>query len=431
MSLSLVVWLTVGWSMAGVLVLGLSNLLGLTLSEKFVQRGAIVHSLGLVVSAVAVLVWWLPNPVPVLVSSSPLFEVHGAHWQADFIIDRLSVTCLVLLAMVYPPIVRFSVPSFHREPGAQRFWFLVSLFAFGLVMVMLSGNIDVFFLGWEVVGVTSVMLIAFFRRNLRSAHNSIRALVAYRLCDLGVLGAAVWMHHTFPTSDFTHLREDSVLPTSSLVAGALLFGSLAKSAQLPMSAWLHRAMEGPASSSAIFYGALSVHLGPILLLRTAPLWLPHDGIRVAMGLIGLSTAVYATLVGRTRPDAKTALAYATMAMLGTIFIELALGLHTLALVHVVAHAGLRTWQFLRSSSLIQDFQENPMVGAEVLLRRRSRWEDLFPASWRRPLYQAALRQFWLDEAQWRFVGRPVVALFEGLARLEAWVLGPFHEEGER
>jgi NADH:ubiquinone oxidoreductase subunit 5 (subunit L)/multisubunit Na+/H+ antiporter MnhA subunit len=429
-TLSLVVWLTVGWAMAGVLVLGLAQLLGLQLSERFVQRGAVVHSLGLVFSSIAVLVLWLPNPVPVLVSSSPLFHVHGASWQADFMVDRLSVTCLALLSMVYPPIVRFSVPSFHREPGAQRFWFLVALFAFGLVMVMLSGNIDVFFLGWEVVGVTSVMLIAFFRRNLRSAHNSLRALIAYRLCDLGVLGAAVWMHHTFPTSDFTHLRDDAVLPTSTLVAGALLFGSLAKSAQLPMSSWLHRAMEGPASSSAIFYGALSVHLGPILLLRTAPLWLPHEGIRVAMGLIGLSTAVYASLVGRARPDAKTSLAYATMAMLGVIFVELALGLHTLALVHVVAHAGLRTWQFLRSSSLIQDFQENPLVGADVMMGRRSQWENAFPEKWRRPLYLAALRQFWLDEAQWRFAARPVVALFEGVARVEAWLLGPFREEGE-
>lgn len=430
MTLSLVVWVTVAWAFSGVLALGLAQLLGLSLSERFVQRGAVVHSLGLVVSAVAVLVLWLPTRAPVLVSSAPLFHVHGASWQLDFLVDSLSVTCLSLLAVVYPPIVRFGVPSFHREPGAQRFWFLVSLFAFGLVMVMLAGNIDVFFLGWELVGVTSVMLIAFFRRNLRSAHNSQRALLAYRLCDLGVLGAAVWMHHTFPTSDFTHLVDDAALPTSTLVAGALLFGSLAKSAQFPMSPWLHRAMEGPAASSAIFYGALSVHLGPVLLLRTAPLWLPHEGVRVAMAAIGLTTAVYATLVGRTRPDAKTALAYATMAMLGVIFIELALGLTTLALVHVFAHAGLRTWQFLRSSSLIQDFQENPVVGAELMLRRRSRWEDVFPASWRKPLYQAALRQFWLDEAQWRFVGRPVVAVFQALARLERRLLGPFGEESE-
>ncbi|MFZ5440275.1 MAG: proton-conducting transporter membrane subunit [Myxococcota bacterium] len=428
MSLQLVVWVTVGWAFAGVLTLGLAQLLGVELSEKFVQRGAVVHSLGLVASTVAVLVLWLPTRAPVLVSSPPLFHVHGASWQADFLVDSLSVTCLALLSVVYPPIVRFGVPSFHREPGAQRFWFLVSLFAFGLVMVMLAGNIDIFFLGWELVGVTSVMLIAFFRRNLRSAHNSQRALLAYRLCDLGVLGAAVWMHHTFPTADFTHLREDAVLPTSTLVAGALLFGSLAKSAQFPMSPWLHRAMEGPAASSAIFYGALSVHLGPILLLRTAPLWLPHEGVRVAMALIGLTTAAYATLVGRTRPDAKTALAYATMAMLGVIFVELALGLTAFALVHVFAHAGLRTWQFLRSSSLIQDFQENPTVGAEVMLRRKSRWEDVFPAAWRKPLYQAALRQFWLDEAQWRFVALPVVQAFRAVAKAEAWLLGPFEED---
>ena len=425
MTLPLLVWITLGWALAGAVLLGLAQLFGVNPPERLVRRGAVAHALGLMATTAGVLALWLPARGAVMISSPPLLHTHGAVWRVDLLVDELSVTWLVLLAVVYPPIVRFSVPAMHREPGAQRFWFLVSLFALGLVTVMLAGNIDVFFLGWELVGVTSVMLIAFFRRNLRSAHNSLRALIAYRLCDLGVLGAAVWMHHAFPTSDFTHLVDDAALPTSAAVAGALLFGSLAKSAQLPMSPWLHRAMEGPAASSAIFYGALSVHLGPVLLLRTAPLWLPHPGVRAAMALVGLSTAVYATLAGRTRPDAKTALAYATMAMLGVIFVELALGFTTLARWHVFAHAGLRTWQLLRSSSLIQDFQENPLVGAGVLLRRQSRWENALPAAWRRPLYQAALRQFWLDEAQVRFVARPVVVTFQALARLESRLLGPF------
>jgi NADH:ubiquinone oxidoreductase subunit 5 (subunit L)/multisubunit Na+/H+ antiporter MnhA subunit len=334
------------------------------------------------------------------------------------LVDGRSVAFLSLFALVYPAIVRFSVPAFHREPGAQRFWFLVALFAFGLVAVTLAGNIDVFLLGWEVVGVTSVMLIAFFRHTLRSAQNSMRALVFYRLCDLGVLGAAVWMHHAFPSSDFAHLTEDAAIPTSGLVAAALLFGSLAKSAQLPMSTWLHRAMEGPAASSAIFYGALSVHLGPYLLLRTAPLWLPHDGVRVAMGCIGAATAVYARLVGSTRPDAKTSLAYATMGQLGVMFVELALGWHTLAMAHLWANAGLRTWQFLRSSSLIQDFQENPVVSADVMRARVTDLSVLLPHWLRERLYLAAQRQFWLDGLQSQFVARPVLTFFSWLALLE-------------
>lgn len=213
------------------------------------------------------------------------------------------------------------------------------------------------------------------------------------------------------------------MPTALVVAFALLFGTLAKSAQLPMSPWLHRAMEGPAASSAIFYGALSVHLGPLLLLRTSALWWPHTSVRIAMAGVGVLTAVYATLVGRTRPDAKTSLAYATMAQLGLMYVEIAVGLHTLALIHMCANAGLRTWQFLRSSSLIQDFQDNPVVGADVLQQRRTHWEGLLPAPLRGRLYLAASRLFWLDSIQWSFVARPFLGFFSRLAAVEDRLLG--------
>ncbi|MFO0594369.1 MAG: proton-conducting transporter membrane subunit [Myxococcaceae bacterium] len=423
MTAEVLVALALGWAALPVALLGLWLLTGRSARESWLSQAALVHSVVLLVIAALLGASFVRQEASaVLITVPPLFELHGARWEAAFLVDRLSVVGFALLAAVYAPIVRFSIPSFHREPGAERYWFLVFVFALGLALVFLSGNLDVFFLGWEVVGVTSVMLISFFRHNLRSTYNSLRALVFYRLCDLGVLGALVWMHHAFPSSGFMELREDAALPTSGLVALALLFGSLAKAAQLPMSPWLHRAMEGPASSSAIFYGALSIHLGPFLLLRTAPLWLPHEETRVLMGVIGLTTAVYATLVGRTRPDAKTALAYATMRMLGIIFVELALGLHRLALVHLVVHAGARTWQFLRSSSLIDDFQDNPSVSAQVRARRQPGQAVQAPA-WQQRLYVAAMRQFWLDEAQQRFIARPVAAFFKGLEAVEARFLG--------
>jgi NADH:ubiquinone oxidoreductase subunit 5 (subunit L)/multisubunit Na+/H+ antiporter MnhA subunit len=134
------------------------------------------------------------------------------------------------------------------------------------------------------------------------------------------------------------------------------------------------------------------------------------------------TAGYASLVGRTRCDAKTTLAYATMAQVGVIFVEIGLGLHTLALVHLFAHAGLRTWQFLRSSSLIQDFQDNPLYGRgdtrpPLLVRLLST-----PAQ--RSLWLAAARQFWLDGAQQAFVARPFTAIFRVVAAIEDRILSP-------
>lgn len=424
MTLKFLTLLTLAWAALAPALFGLAVLLGRRVSERLMQGLASAHSLGLLASAVALGIAFLVQPERLVeVSTAPLLVTHGYEWRAVLLVDRLSVAYLVLVALIYPVIVRFSLPSFHREEGARRYWFLVTLLAFALTAVSLAGNIDVLYLGWELVGICSVMLISFFRRNPRSAQNSLRALVYYRICDLGILGAAMWLHHAFPSSQFSHFAEDTVVPTAVGVALALLFGTLAKSAQLPMSPWLHRAMEGPSTSSAIFYGALSVHLGPLLLMRTSALWMPLTPVRVLMAWIGLTTAVYAGLVGRTRPDAKTSLAYATMAQLGLMYVEIAAGLHTLALVHLCAHAGLRTWQFLRSSSLIQDFQDNPLVGTDVRLRHQTQGDRMLPSRWRGSLYLAASRFFWLDGLQWRFVARPFLGLFSRLAAFEDRLLG--------
>lgn len=420
------------WAALPPLLLGAALLVGARLPERLVQRVAVAHATGLLLGAGALGVAFLASPERwVEVTTRPLLTVGSYSWRAVLLVDRLSVTYLALIGLVYPAIVRFSLPSFHREEGAPRYWFLVTLLAFALTAVALAGNIDVLYLGWELVGVTSVMLISFFRRNLRGTQNSLRALIYYRLCDVCVLAAAIWMHHAFLGAEFSRLSE-AAMPAALGVSFLLLAGTLAKSAQLPMSPWLHRAMEGPAASSAIFYGALSVHLGPLLLLRTSTLWMQHPSVRWTMVGVGLVTATFATLVGRTRPDAKTSLAYATMTQLGLLYVELGLGLHTLALVHLCAHAGLRTWQFLRSSSLIQDFQDSPLVGTDVRLRRGSHWERLLPARLRGPLYLAASRLFWLDSLQWSLVARPFLSVFSKVSAWEDRLLGePPAERSER
>lgn len=413
-------------SFAPPLLLGAALLFGRPASERRCELAADVQSvLLLLLGAALAAAFYTAGGEPHEVRLPAVLEVEDYGWHPVFLLDTVSVAYFSLVALVYPAIVRFSMPAFHREPGAARYWFLVTLLAFSLFAASLAGNIDMLYVGWELVGLCSVNLIAFFRHNARACENSLRALIYYRLCDAGLLGATVWIHHAFPAADFLHFGEDASVSSAPIVGLLLLFGSLAKSAQLPMSPWLHRAMEGPAASSAIFYGALSVHLGPLLLLRTHELWHDFWIVRAACISCGAATAVYASLVGRTRPDAKTSIAYAAMAQLGIIYVEIGLGWHRFALVHLWAHAGLRTWQFLRSSSLIQDFQNNPLVGTDVRLRVRSGWWARFvPVAWQRKLHLAAVRLFWLDALQWRLVAKPCLALCGALASLEDLVLRP-------
>jgi NADH-quinone oxidoreductase subunit L len=419
----LLVVAVMAWLMAIPAVLGVSLLVMRPFSDTWLSRLATLHAVGVFGGMASLLVWFVAQPLSSVEITGPhIIELGTYELVPVLLLDRLSLTYAMLVAVVYPVIVRFSIPSFHREPGAARFWFLVTLFGAALCVLSLAGSIDVLYFGWELVGMSSVMLIAFFRSSARANDNSLRALVYYRIGDVFLLSAAVYIHVGFPNAHIAEFAADAAAPAAVGVAMSLLIASLAKAAQLPMSPWLHRAMEGPAASSGIFYGALSVHLGPFLLLRTAPLWLPHVEVRVVMFAIGALTALWASLVGRTRNDAKTALAYATMAQVGVLYMEISLGFTTLALVHLWAHAGLRTWQFLRSSSLIQDFQDNPMYGVGARSRTPPLLARLLPTSWHERLYLAASRQFFIDGAQLLAV-RPVLALFAMLQRLEDRVLG--------
>ncbi len=410
--------------LAGPALLGLVLLAGRQRATLWQPRIAVLHSVLVVAATMLMAIGWARHGEGAFEDQlPPVLQLGHYQWVPMFLVDGHTLLYMVLVALVYPVVVRFSLPSFHREPGSGRYWFLVTLLGASLWLLCVAGNLDTLFVAWELVGVSSVMLIGFFRLQVRAAQNSLRALVYYRLGDFLILLAAVLIHHSFPDQRFARFDHDVHSPYALPVALALLGGSLAKSAQLPMSPWLHRAMEGPAASSAIFYGALSVHLGPFLLLRTRELWLPSWTACSLMFATGLLTAVWATLVGRTRPDAKTALAYSTMAQIGIMYMELAVGLHTLVAIHLFAHAGLRTWQFLRSSSLIQDFQDNPVFAGSVTLQRRLFFEHMLPVALQRRLYLAAVRLFWVDALQWHLVARPFLGLFRLIARCEDAILG--------
>jgi NADH-quinone oxidoreductase subunit L len=132
----------------------------------------------------------------------------------------------------------------------------------------------------------------------------------------------------------------------------LIVAAAIKSAQFPFSSWLPRAMEGPTTSSAIFYGSLSVHLGVFLLLRTYTYWSTITTIKLIVITVGVLTVIIASLIARVQSTVKTQIAYASIAQIGIMFIEVALGWHILALVHFSGNAFLRTYQLLVSPSVL-------------------------------------------------------------------------------
>ncbi|QQG50563.1 MAG: hypothetical protein HZB75_03445 [Candidatus Saccharibacteria bacterium] len=299
--------------------------------------------------------WLSAGGSPALASVGSLLIGHEYVFNLDFYFDSLAATFLGVALVMTTLIFIFSKYYLHREQGFKRFYSTILLFFIGLSLIILAGNFEVLFVGWELIGISTVLLIAFYRDRFLPTRNALKVFSVYRIGDAFLLAAIWYAHHIFEKSaNFSEFSElaahhgDSILILGLL----LLMVAMIKSAQFPFSYWLPRAMEGPTSSSAIFYGALSVHMGLFLLLRTFPLWEDNMWLRIAVAVVGLVTAVVASSIARVQSSVKTQIAYASITQIGIMFIELAAGLHWLALLHFVSNASLRTYQLLISPSVV-------------------------------------------------------------------------------
>ena len=347
------------------LALPLLGFILIFLSDRNEQRIARIsfwctHAMGL--SLVGLLLTWasagFPNhEYPWLT----LYETSTYRFPILFYLDKVGAVYLFSVWAIFSIIVKYCRVYLHREEGYQRFFMTIFSFVFGLNVVILSGSLDILFAGWEIVGISSFLLIAFYRHRVQPVRNALRAYTIYRFCDIGLLLGA-WLSHLLfhDNQRFSQLAElfsNPAVPPAGyaallLVSILILIAAVGKSAQFPFCFWLPRAMEGPTPSSAIFYGALSVHLGVFLLLRTLPIWSYYYVPRFIVLIIGLLTVIVASLSEKTQSNIKGQIAYASITQVGFMFMELALGLESLVLVHFFGNAFLRCYQLLVSPSIV-------------------------------------------------------------------------------
>jgi NADH-quinone oxidoreductase subunit L len=318
------------------------------------------HALGLAI--VSLIALWASNGF-----NSHEFEWFTLYAANDYrfpvllYFDRVSAVYLGCVWAIFSIIIKYCRYYLHRESGYKRFFMTIFSFVFGLNIVIMSGSIDILFAGWEIVGMSSFLLIAFYRHRVQPVRNSLRAYAVYRFCDIGLLLGS-WMSHLLfhesqHFSQLANLFEQPAFPPAGygsllLLSSLIIVAASGKSAQFPFCFWLPRAMEGPTPSSAIFYGALSVHLGVFLLLRTDPIWTYHYLTRFIVFMIGFLTVFIASVSEKTQSNIKGQIAYASITQVGLMFIELSFGLETLVLVHFLGNAFLRCYQLLVSPSIV-------------------------------------------------------------------------------
>ncbi len=424
---------TLGLTIVGmpVLLLGVFFVLFLTnkhLGEEWIGKiiqTTIALSLLAAVSAAVTMLWHRVPQHPIELGDWVITPHY--HLKFEFVLDLLSLSYVMLTLVLCAVIGAFSTRYLHREPGYQRFFVLFAIFLLGMVTASLSDTVETLFAGWEMVGLSSVLLIAFFQERPSPPRNGLRVWIVYRICDVALMLAAILMHEINGAGDFDHLVGDKAWPAHdplligphfTMLGVLFVIAAAGKSALVPFSGWLPRAMEGPTPSSAVFYGALSVHLGAFLLLRVSPVLDSSIWLQVAVVVLGLTTSAFAYLAGRVQSDIKSALAFASLTQVGIIIAEIGLGFRYLALLHLLGHACLRTLQFLRAPSLLHDHHQLENAIGSRPHEEGVMWEQKLPLATQRWLYRFSLERGYLDTLLEKCVARPFVALFCGLDALE-------------
>lgn len=329
--------------------------------------------------ATFILIWFMNDSSILDIKHITLFDTKEIQIFIDLYFDKITAVFALVGSLLTFLITVYSRFYLHRDQGFKLFFNVILLFFFSYNLIIFSGNFETLFIGWEILGVCSFLLIAFYRDRYLPIKNSLKVLSIYRFGDICLI-LAMWMSHHLWHENITFYKlNDSVSVVNHLmehqwyaffIALMIFIAASAKSAQLPFSSWLPRAMEGPTSSSAIFYGSLSVHLGVFLLLRTYPYWENLVLIKFIIIIMGIFTIMIATSIAKVQSSVKTQIAYSSIAQIGLMFIEIALGFHHLVLIHFVGNAFLRTYHLLVSPStlgyLIHDMVFNPPTMAKTI-----------------------------------------------------------------
>jgi NAD(P)H-quinone oxidoreductase subunit 5 len=427
---SLVVWQLVA-PVTALVGIGLPSLLGRPLSERATTRiVAAAFTTGFLAALVTLVVIANRGFTAQVVHLGRLFAVGHHAATVELVADGLSVPYVCFSTGLCALVNAFAGKYLHREPGFTRFFILLVLFGTGMNLMVLAGSIDVLFAGWEFLGISSALLIGFFHERRNAVDAALRAFTTYRICDVGLFAASVVIHQATGSGDFERLFTGTWPNAACLVPGTtalfvsllLVFAALGKSAQVPFSGWLPRAMEGPTPSSAIFYGALSIHAGAYVLLRCESVLDAAPAAGWLLVVIGGGTALHAALVGSVQTDLKSMLAYASMTQAGIILAEIGLGWRVIPLMHVISHAILRSLQILRSPSAMHDRHE--LAAALGGHPGPSDWSLLrvLPRRVARGLYHVALERGFEEALISGLFVRPLLAVLTVADSLERrWV----------
>lgn len=291
----------------------------------------------------------------------------GIDFGIGFLIDRLTLLMMIVVTFVSFMVHIYSVGYMKEDPGNQRFFCYISLFTFGMLILVMSNNFLQLFFGWEMVGLMSYLLIGFWYTKETAIYASLKAFLVNRLGDFGfILGiAAVFLY--FGTLDyadvFAQTAKIAAMDSEISFAGigvsiitficlCLFIGAMGKSAQIPLHVWLPDSMEGPTPISALIHAATMVTAGVFMVARMSPLFEYSDTALNVVLSIGALTCLLMGLVGIVQKDIKRIIAYSTLSQLGYMMTSLGVSAYDIGIFHLMTHAFFKALLFLGAGSVI-------------------------------------------------------------------------------
>lgn len=351
--------------------------------------------------------------------------------------DIFGLLFLLTSSIITNLIAFYSRRYLHRDPHYRRFFIVISFFSFGMNLLILAGTMDLIFAGFEIVGISSFLLISYFWHRPKAVAAAVRAYSIYRFCDLGFLASLLITHFFWhDKSLFNDLFHPSTFSVWAHVPNmwrfilsiCILLPVLGKSAQIPFCYWLPKAMEGPTQSSAIYYGSLSIHAGVFLLLRTMPIWQDTPGFIYLLAFIGLATAFCATLFAQVQTNIKGQIGYASIAQVGLMLFELSQGFHNLAFFHMIGNAFLRCFQLLVSPSIVTTHLYMQSFVNSFRRITNSYPFRLLPLKWQTTIYAFALNDGYFEFLIMKYIVSPVFYIsYMCNALLNRYLVIPFLE----
>src|SRR3972149_5218835 len=279
--------------------------------------------------------------------------------EAGLQVDPLSSLMILVVTGVGFLIHVYSIGYMHSDKGYHRYFCYLNLFTFSMLLLVLSNNFLLMFIGWEAVGLCSYLLIGFWFEKKSASDAAKKAFVVNRIGDFGFALGIMLIFLTFHSIDFTEVFSAAAHGnfavgsfTVTIITLLLFMGATGKSAQIPLYTWLPDAMEGPTPVSALIHAATMVTAGVYMIARCNVLYMLSPFTMTVVASIGAVTALFAASIGLVQNDIKRVLAYSTISQLGYMFVACGVGAFTGGIFHLMTHAFFKALLFLGAGSVI-------------------------------------------------------------------------------